>query len=381
MILTSLVLQNFRSYSQKKFDFQNQTTVIVGQNTAGKTNLVESMMLLSSGKSVRAQKDSEMIRFGQDVAWVKGLVKITHPLPPPGEGRLSASIPSGGGELKGWVSSEDKITLEVMIAQGEATGGRLTKKYLVNGLAKSRTNFIGSLPSVLFRPEELDIIVDGPSMRRDFLHEVLEQVDREYRAAKLIYDKALRQRNALLDVAKETGRRNEEQFQYWDNLLITNGNMITQKREAFISFVNETQKDIMPLVMTYDKSTISEERLLQYKDAEIHAGVTLVGPQRDDFFIEIPDSIGQYHNVQHFGSRGQQRLVILQLKMLHIQFVENMLGKKPLLVLDDIFSELDERHIALVMERISGQQVIITTTHKEFIDEKLLKDFAMIELK
>jgi DNA replication and repair protein RecF len=296
-----------------------------------------------------------MIRFGQDVAWVKGLVVQE-------------------------VETQDLASLQVMIAQGEATGGRLTKKYLVNGIAKSRTNFVGFLPSVLFRPEELDIIVDGPSMRRDFLHNVLEQVDREYRGVKLVYDKALRQRNALLDLAKETGKRNEEQFQYWDNLLITNGNIVTQKREAFIAFVNASQKDIIPFVMTYDKSTISEERLLQYKDAEIHAGVTLVGPQRDDFFIEIPDSVGSYHNVQHYGSRGQQRLVILQLKMLQILFIEQSLGKKPLLVLDDIFSELDEKHIALVMERISGQQVVMTTTHKEFINEKLLKDFAMIEL-
>src|SRR5882762_685141 len=197
MQLQSLVLQNFRSYSQKKFDFHNKTTVIVGPNTAGKTNLVESIMLLSLGKSLRADKDSEMIRFGQDVAWVKGLVHESQ-------------------------NNNAKTQLEVMIAQGEATGGRLTKKYLINGIAKSRTNFVGLLPSVLFRPEELDIIVDGPSMRRDFLHDVLEQIDREYRAAKLVYDKALRQRNALLDLAKETGKRNEEQFQYWDNLLITN---------------------------------------------------------------------------------------------------------------------------------------------------------------
>src|SRR5258706_225338 len=95
------------------------------------------------------------------------------------------------------------------------------KKYLVNGVAKSRTHFIGSLPSVLFRPEELDIIVDGPSLRREFLDQILEQTDTVYRSAKLLYDKALRQRNALLDLAKETGRRNEEQVLDLDELLLT----------------------------------------------------------------------------------------------------------------------------------------------------------------
>lgn len=327
-------------------------TIIIGPNTAGKTNLVESIMLLSLGKSLRADKDFEMIRFGQDIAWVNCLVQ----------------------------QEQEVNKLEVMVANAQATGGRQAKKYIVNGIAKSRTHFVGNLPAVLFRPEELDIIVDGPSLRREFLDQILELVDREYRAAKLVYDKALRQRNALLDMVKETGKRNDEQFKYWDDLLIANGSCITQKREDFIQFVNTAEKDIIDCKIFYDKSVMSADRLLQYREAEVHTGMTLVGPQRDDFYIEIRSDRGQWHNVQHFGSRGQQRLVILQLKILHIRYIEKILKKKPLFVLDDIFSELDQKHISLVLERVSGQQVIMTTTHKEFVDQNLLRDSASIEL-
>lgn len=353
MLLQKLALQNFRSYSQKIFQFETPVTIIVGPNTAGKTNLVESIMLLSLGKSFRAERDTEIIRFGEEVAWLKALVEYNN----------------------------QPVKLEVMVAYGETTGGRLTKKYLVNGISKARNNLVGILPVVLFRPEELDIIIDGPSLRRNFLDDILEQVDKEYRQAKSVYDKSLRQRNALLDIVKETGVRREDQFQYWDNLLITNGRFITQTRNAFISFINNTQKEVIPCKVTYNNSEISSERLLQYKEAEIHAGITLVGPQRDDFFIETQNEAGSWHNVQHFGSRGQQRLVILQLKLLNIVFTEKKLNQKPLLVLDDIFSELDEKHIQLVMEKIVGQQVIMTTTHKEFVNQKLLGESSMLELE
>jgi DNA replication and repair protein RecF len=351
MQLRSLVLQHFRSYSQKKFDFAPEMTIIIGPNTAGKTNLIESVMLLATGKSFRAEKDVHMIAFSQDVARVQGLLE----------------------------DNGEKTKLEITLAYGAATGGRFVKRFAVNDVPKSCNHFVGYLPAVLFRPEELEIIVDGPSIRREFLDSVLEQVDNEYRTAKLVYDKSLRQRNALLGVAREIGIRNAEQFSYWDNLLITNGQIITQKREALITTFNDMPKEVSSFTMHYDKSVISHDRLLQYKDAEIGAGVTLVGPQRDDVFFTIPTPIGA-QNISEFGSRGQQRLVVLQLKLLQLVFVEGRIGTKPLLLLDDIFSELDNGHIDLVLEKVKGSQIILTTTHKEFVSY-LAKKASMIELK
>lgn len=353
MTFKEISLQNFRSYKKASFTFNPRTTILIGLNTAGKTNLMEGIWMLSTGKSFRIDKDIQMIKFGEEVASIKGLIED-----------------SGIAD-----NNTGKTMLEVMLAQGSVTAERFVKKYTVNAIPKRRADFGGRLPAILFSPEELDIISAGPSQRRKFLDDVLEQIDSDYRHAKILYEKALRQRNALLDIAKETGKRITEQFTYWDALLITNGSSITKKREAFIGFLNAQKKDIFACRLVYDRSTISEERLLQYKDAEAGAGVTLVGPHRDDILIYMND-----HEVKYFGSRGQQRLAVLQLKLLQLQYIEQALGEKPLLLLDDIFSELDEKHMNLVLSMTTTQQTIMTTTHKEFINEKTLKNAKIIDL-
>jgi DNA replication and repair protein RecF len=358
MYLSRLVLQNFRSYSQQTFDFSQERTLVVGVNTAGKTNLVEAIYLLAFGKSFRAEKDVQMIGFNQEIGRVQGKIN-----------NYELTITND--------QKKQETKLEVMLAQGEMTGGRFTKKFLVDEVGKRRVDFTGMLPLVLFSPEELDIVIAGPSLRRRFLDEVLESVDREYRLAKSLYEKALRQRNALLQIAKETGIRKKEQFAYWDDLLITNGQYITEKREEFLLFIHQEKKDIFSFSATYDKSVMSEVRLQQYADAEIGAGVTLVGPHRDDFFMLMENE----KNVRYFGSRGQQRLVVLQLKLLQIQFIAKSLGFRPLLLLDDIFSELDATNTNLILEMIHQQQTIITTANKEVIPKNSLEKMSVIELK
>jgi len=350
MTLKSIFLQNFRNYQAEELKFNGDTTIIIGPNTSGKTNLIEAIFLLATGKSFRTDKDIQMINFKQDLARVKGMI--------------------------------DQTSLEVMITNGQL-GGQMSqfKKFLVNGVAKRRIDFVENFPAVLFSPEDLDIIVDSPSLRRKFLDNVLEQVDREYRLAIISYTKGLRQRNALLENTRETGIRNEKQFEYWDNLIIEFGEKITKKREEFIEFVNNETKDIFDFVAFYDKSVISKARLLQYKEAEVASTVTLVGPHRDDFSVSMFNNTRKTtHDIKFYGSRGQQRLVILQLKMLELLFIEKRLGQRPVLLLDDIFSELDEGHIELILEMIGLQQTIITTTHKEFIPSKVLNKMQVIRL-
>ncbi len=361
MHLSTLVLQHFRSYTQEKFSFSSGLTVIVGPNTAGKTNLTEAIQLLSYGKSFRGQSDQEMIQFEKDVARVQGLVV--------------ESV-----KEKGESSDNEKTKLEVVILSPESNNGRYGKKFLVNGVGKSRNGFVGHLPVVIFRPEELDIVIAGPALRRTFLDVVLEIVDREYYMSHVAYEKAIRQRNALLRIAQESGRKNSQQFSYWDELVIEHGVILHEKRKALIHYLNEIKKDVFEFEIVYDHSIVSEERLRQYQGAEIASGVTLVGPHRDDFFLLVKDKHKQPRDIKTFGSRGQQRLVVLQLKLLQIGFVTEKLGKKPLLVLDDIFSELDTGHIQLVMEKTKGQQVILTTTHQEFLPENHGGSFSMIEL-
>ena len=342
MILRSVVLQHFRSYTQQKFDFDNDLTIIVGKNTAGKTNLTEALQLLSTGKSFRGQSDKELVQFEKDIARVQGLIE----------------------EVDG------KIKLEVVVLNPQANNGRFGKKFFINGVTKSRTSYIGKLPLVAFRPEELDIVIAGPSLRRQFLDDVLETVDREYYLASVAYEKSLRQRNALLRIVQETGSKNRQQFAYWDDLVIRHGTTIHKKRAEFIAYLNSAPKEVFSFEVVYDHSIISSERLSYYEQAEIASGNTLVGPHRDDFYL-VMEAGKEKRDIKTFGSRGQQRLVVLQLKMLQIQFVTEKLGVKPLLVLDDIFSELDSSHIELVLAKTKEQQVIVTTTHKEFVPQDI----------
>src|SRR3990167_1047319 len=368
MFLKSLSLANFRNYVKADFKFSKDIALIVGENTAGKTNLAESIFYLATGRGSKAEKDADLIRFGENIA------------------RIS-------GELA------DKTELSVVVSRDLPAGRQenhtretIRKKYLVNGVSKSRSNFAGNLVCVLFSPEDLDIIIGGPNLRRKLLDNLLEQVDRDYRNATIVYTKALRQRNALLDEVRKSGIRNEKLFEYWDNLLIDNGSVITKKREEFVQFINNFSKEIFDFIVFYDKSIVSSARLLQYRQAEVGAGVTLVGPHRDDLSFSMFPSTGSAgslqtgsgqattHDIKSFGSRGQQRLTILQLKIIELSFIEKIIGQKPILLLDDIFSELDEEHIKLVLDILGRQQSIVTTTHKEFVDPKILKNVDMIEL-
>ena len=349
MYLSHLSLQNFRSYKKAEFNFSESTTLIIGPNTAGKSNLIEAIFFLAKGASFRADKDEQLINFAKEI------------------GRIKAKV----GEKN----------LETVIAKGEAGGQmRPFKKYLVNGVSKRKVDFVGNFFAVLFAPNDLEIIIGSPSKRRDFIDNILIQTDRDYRLAIGFYEKGLRIRNALLHKAKETGTKPQKEFEYWDNLLITQGQKITKKREDFIEYLNTSQKEVLEFKIFYDKSIISKERLLQYKDAEIASGVTLVGPHRDDFIINLIDE-KEEHDVKFFGSRGQQRLAILQLKILELNFIEKVAQVRPTLLLDDIFSELDEDHINLILDMIGTQQTVMTTTHEEFIPKKLLSKINVIKLK
>jgi len=353
MILQSLTLQNFRNYTKAAFDFSPQTTIIIGLNAAGKSNLIESIFLLATGKSNRSEKEKQLIQFGKSVC------RIT-------------------GEIQGQDGEKEKLEI-AMVDQGTVF---LKKKYLVNGIARRRVDFAGHITCVLFTPADLDLVSGQPGNRRRFLDEVLEQVDMDYRLSVSLYTKALRQRNALLEQVQETGSRNAKQFAYWDEVLIKNASVISYKREEFIEAINARQKDFFPCLLTYDKSLMSAERLLQYKDAEVGAGVTLVGPHRDDVIIQTyHEKSKELVDVRYFASRGQQRLVTLELKLAQIAYMLEKTGAKPLLLLDDIFSELDSVNIKKVLQLAGQHQVVITTTHKEFVEDAGLKQVEMVELE
>jgi len=367
--ITSLVLKNFRSYEQKTFRFGPGVTVVVGPNASGKTNLLEAIRLLAIGRSLRAGVEAEMIAYGQEVSRVEGRVK----------------------------ADQEENDLAVVLTVGEIAGEKVAKKrLLVNGVGKRKMDFVKFFHAVYFGPEDLVVIFDSPSGRRDWLDSILESVDPEYYRANLSYQKGLRQRNKLLEQIREEGRPRSVLF-FWNKLLIENGQTVTQKRAELIEFINAQPKRFDQLQVEYDKSVVSPQRLQQYADAEIAAGMTLVGPHRDDFRVQ--GAKGETHqaggqggketrrDLHIFGSRGEQRLAVFVLKMAELAFVMKKMAEqpaiavgRPVLLLDDIFSELDRQHRQELLQHVGRQQTIITTTDIRLIEPEYQDKIAIVEL-
>ena len=374
MILQKLQLKNFRNHGKKEIDFLEKTTLIVGVNSTGKTNILEAIYLLATGKSFRVRGvESEMIKYGEETGRVTGEVEDNF--------------------------EKGKATLEILLTRGEVMGEKVAKKkYLEDGVTKRAIDFVGRLRAVYFGPEDLEIIIGSPSIRRKYLDEVLSQTDKEYYRASLSYEKGLRSRNRLLEEMREYGTSDRKRLYFWDQLLIKNGNILTTKREEYINFINNLQFSIYNLKsalptksssvyfqfsLNYDRSSISVERLAQYANEEVAAGTTLVGPHRDDFSVQIrnSDSPPGGRNLAVYGSRGEQRLAVLWLKLGQLKFFKEKTKEMPVLLLDDIFSELDSMHRKLVLEIVRQEQAIITTADIGMVEKKWLKEVKIIELE
>lgn len=396
MVIASLKLTNFRNFSKKELNFNKMVTVLVGSNTIGKTSILEAIFYLGTGKSFRAEKDGEVIIWGENMGRIKGKVKSK---------RLSsfaeASKDRKVKSLELIANSEDEENLEIIFTEKlpssideHMTMASQRKKFLVNGVGKRMVDFAGICKVVLFRPEDLELITDSPSLRRRYLDFVLIQVDREYRRAIISYERGIRQRNRLLEAIRDNGA-SRSQLIFWDQLLIKNGNYISDKRREYLDYLNSAKviqsrprQGLGDFSIYYDDSQISAARLFQYANEEVAAGVTLVGPHRDDFQIMVHGKRQSFDTTQDktandldlavYGSRGEQRLAVLWLKLRELEFMEKMTGERPILLLDDIFSELDHPHRKMVTEIIGKQQTIITTADKHYIESGWEKE--IIEL-
>ena len=325
-MIGNISLQNFRNCLKKEFEFE-KNNVIVGENGSGKSNLVEAIYLLATGKSFRADYESEMVSYDKDFFRVIGEV----------------------GEV-------GEIGVEMVENR---------KRFLVNSIPRRQIDFIGNIKAVLFCPQDMELVTGSPGHRRRYLDFVISQADREYRRCLISYEKGLRQRNKLLDMIRE-GIAERRQLYFWDKLLIKNGEYLTMKRGEYLGNLGDGESRVYRGI--YDKSIISESRLTQYETEEVASATTLVGPHRDDFQILMRDK-----DISKYGSRGQQRMAVLWLKQGEIKY----LGGEPILLLDDIFSELDYPHREEVMKMVTTYegQVVATTA-----DEHLLPTFMNCKL-
>lgn len=364
MIISHLVLSNYRNQHKIRFEFSSETTIIIGKNASGKTNLLEAIYFLAIGKSFRLGRESQAIIFGQEIARISGTVK----------------------------TNRDEKKLEVMLTNGEVMGIKTPlKKLMLNGIPKRSVDFVGNLRSVLFWPEDMELVTDSPTLRRRYLDFVLMQTDREYRRTLISYERGVRQRNKLLEAIRDNNAH-MHQLIFWDQLLIKQGSYLTEKREEFIDYVNKFELILLTeqgvrYKLFYDKSIISPLRLLQYKNEEVSAGMTLVGPHRDDVIFKIQETKNrkqtkdEFLDLSVFGSRGEQRLAVLWLKLTELSYIEEKTKEKPVLLLDDIFSELDHAHREIIFGMIGHQQSILTVTDRHLIPEIYYKRARVIELK
>jgi len=326
--VTKLYLQDFRQFAAATWDLSARVNLIIAPNGSGKTTLIEAVHLLATGKSFRAGKTAEMIRFGRELAQVHALTD---------EGTRLGMTLTGG-----WVN-------------GQKTA---PKHYLVDRTKKRATDFVGNLLTVVFQPEDLRLIEGAGERRRDYLDGPLILTSQVYREAAKNYRAALLRRNKTLRQIKETGR-GLEVLGVWDRQLLDYAPVLTAARAEYVRFVNENVHSARDYRLVYVPSELTEERLATHQRAEIAVGHSLIGPQRDNLLIEAPLG-GQRVDLAVYGSRGQQRLGVLWLKVAELVYLREQTGRLPLLLLDDIFSELDEGARELVLKQVAQQATIIT---------------------
>ncbi len=338
MYIKKLLLENFRSYDKKIFEFDPKINLITGENGSGKTNLLESLYFLSAGKSFRASSMHQLMRWGSEFT-------------------------SSRAKTINSKNEENEIEIQLLV-QKELTVSRVGRKFYLNKVEKTRAKYLGALRSVIFHPEDIRLVTGSPTRRRDFLDEIYSQIDWHYNIAVSQYKKALKHRNELLDQIR-LGKNQKSELFYWDQALIKNDDIIHQYRKKFIQFSNNffenhPDSEIKTIFLNYIPSIITQNKLESNYQKDLSCGYTSCGNHRDDYSFDnliFPDID---KNLEHWGSRGQQRLAVLALRLAQIAFYEESHQEKPILLLDDIFSELDLHHRDLVSRICQNYQTFFT---------------------
>ncbi len=334
MILKSVALSHFRNYSDLYMEFDRGTNILYGDNAQGKTNILESVYVSGTTKSHKGSKDRELIQFGEEEAHIQTIVE----------------------------KKEKDFQIDMHIKKNRSKGIAINKIPI-----KKAAELFGILNIVFFSPEDLNIIKNGPSERRRFLDFELCQLDRIYLFHLTNYNKILNQRNKLL---KDINFKPElkDTLSVWDMQLIDYGKKIIASRKNFVKQLNEISYEIHKkisgereeLFLNYEPDVLEErfeEELIKSRERDLKFGMTSVGPHRDDMCFLIHDI-----DIRRFGSQGQQRSCALSLKLSEIELVKSSIKETPVLILDDVLSELDSNRQNFLLNSIHDIQTIITCT-------------------
>jgi len=369
MYLQKLHLSQFRGFENYELEFNptNGLNIFVGHNGAGKTNVIEAIYLLCFPRSFRTRLTESLVRMGQ-----------THYL-------IEANFDN---------FNDQTAILEVFENQPQTKhlklGAQLNpsrKIYQRNQVDIDLKQFLSNLQTVMFSPEDLDLVTSSPKIRRKFLDLLLFEVDREYFQAHVEYTRLLNQRNAILKNSKTLDQA-QEQLDIWDQKFINSAHTLFGYRTDLINSLkkylpNCLQKflpelghqitlEYLPSNHSYDPKQITPEfiasQLQKNLSRDLKTRYTNFGPHRDDFKLLIHSQ-----NVTEFCSRGQLRALVLSLKLAQINYIESNCLKKPLLLLDDVFSELDKTRRQALLELAQDYQTFITTVEMAYFEDLNIK--------
>jgi DNA replication and repair protein RecF len=341
--------------------FEPGPQLVWGPNAAGKTSLLEAIVLAAWGRSHRTTAEGELVRWGQELARIEARV-----------GRLGTS-------------PDAREAVEVALVRTASGGAR--KRIRVNGVARRAAGLSGVLRTVLFAPEEMLLVAGSPSLRREALDRLAGQRSPAYLRELATYGRALQQRNGLLRAIREE-QASREELRFWDATLLEAGTAVREERHRLLEALAEplaaAHAEIAPdeaasgvLTITYATNAPQapgesvraalERRMAETADKEVWNGTTLVGPHRDDLVFELGG-----RPLASFASRGQQRTAILGFKLAELDLLTALDGRPPLLLLDDVFSELDPERRSHLVRRIAAlPQAFVTTTTLEDLDPAL----------
>jgi DNA replication and repair protein RecF len=360
-----LALRNLRGYASLDLTLGPGPQLIWGPNAAGKTTLLEAIVMLALGRSHRTGADAELVRWGTDYLRVEGVVAAT------------TGVFEGAGGAVAEAERRDGVTLDVTLQAGR-------KRIQVNGVPRRPAALAEHLRTVLFAPEEMLLVMGPPTLRRAALDQLAAPHDPMYGSHLATYTRALAQRNSVLRQIRE-GQADRVSLRYWDEPFLASGAAIVAARLRLLDLIAEplaaAHREIAPeegpLALAYSTNApplpgesarqALTRRLAETAEKEEWNGTTLVGPHRDDVVFS---SGGR--DLTTFASRGQQRTAILALKLAELDLLTALDGRPPLLLLDDVFSELDPVRRSHLVRRIAElPQALVTTTVPEDLDPDL----------
>ena len=333
MYINEIKLKNFRNYNNQEIKLKNGINLFYGNNAQGKTNIIESIFLCSMGKSFRARRDKELIKFEENNSNIE--IKYTKK--------------DREGCIKYIIGEEKNI-------------------FINNVQIKKMSEILGNINIVLFSPEDINIIKDGPSNRRKFLNMMISQLRPNYIYIYNLYLKTLEQRNNYLkNITLEN--KNDDLLDIYDEKLAEYGTIINKYRDEFINKIKEKIEEIHKKVtkekeeikIKYISDCFEKEKFLKdlklNRRQDIEKGHTSLGIQRDDIYFFINTK-----KIDVYGSQGQQRTSILSLKLAELEIIKEEIGENPILLLDDFMSELDSERRLMFLRNIKDTQIIITCT-------------------